>query len=64
LDATRLAPQAIGVVGNGQHNVSVNVGVELKAGYVIDLSEPNLPHKITAGEAIVIDEKPIDAKAD
>ena len=61
LDATRLALQALGVVGNGQHNVSVNVGVELKAGYVIDLSEPNLPHKIITGE--VVEAKPVEQVA-
>jgi hypothetical protein len=68
LDATRLALQALGVVGNGQNNVSVNVGVELRAGYVIDLRERDdrspLP-KIAEGEAgAVIDAKPVDAKAD
>ena len=58
LDATRLALQALGVVGNGQHAVSVNVGVEVRAGYVIDLSEPNLPHKIITGE--VVEAKPVE----
>lgn len=60
LDATRLALQAVGVVGSGQNNVSVNVGVELKAGYIIDLSEPNGQMRIVADPAKVIDEKPVE----
>ena len=60
LDATRLALQAAGVIGSGQ-NLSVNVGVELRAGYVIDLREradrgPLPPIKID-GAGTVIDGK-------
>jgi hypothetical protein len=44
-------------------SVSVNVGIELKAGYVIDLSERDEPAARIVGGA-VIDAKPVDAKAD
>jgi hypothetical protein len=40
LEAAKVSLQAAGIVGSGQ-NVNVNVGVELKAGYVIDLSGRN-----------------------
>ena len=40
------------------NNVSVSVGIELKAGYVIDLSEPGQPEqKIVGGVVEVIDAK-------
>lgn len=39
-------------------NVSVNIGIELKAGYVIDLSEPGQSAKIVSGT--LIDAKPAE----
>jgi hypothetical protein len=62
LDATRLSLQAAGIVGSGQ-NVSVNVGLELRAGYVIDLRERDAdgppPVKVVEGAAgVVVDSKP------
>jgi len=36
----------------------VNVNVEVRAGWVIDLSEPDRPMKIVGGAAKVIDAKP------
>jgi hypothetical protein len=39
----------------------VNVNIDLKAGYVIDLSEPGQPeHKIVGGQATMIDAKPAE----
>jgi hypothetical protein len=51
LEATKFS---LGVAGirPATDNVSVNIGIELKAGYVIDLSEPGRPEKIIGGQVI------------
>jgi len=52
LEATKFS---LGVAGikPAADNVSVNIGIELKAGYVIDLSEPGqLAEKIVGGQVI------------
>lgn len=60
--AFRASEHVLGVAGIAPANQpQINVNVELRAGYVIDLSEPGQPeHKIVGGQ--VIEEKPIDAK--
>jgi hypothetical protein len=45
-----------GIKPASDSNVNVSVGIELKAGYVIDLSEPGQPEaKIVGGAATVIE---------
>jgi hypothetical protein len=59
--ALEAAKFSLGVAGikPAADNVSVNIGLELKAGYVIDLSERGQPEmKIVGGVAKVIDAKP------
>ncbi|MFZ0151437.1 MAG: hypothetical protein WAM72_24450 [Xanthobacteraceae bacterium] len=59
LEATKFS---LGVAGiKPADDARVSVSIELKAGYVIDLSEPGQPQKIVGGA--VIEEKPIDANA-
>ena len=61
LEATKFS---LGVAGikPAPDNVSVNIELEIKAGYVIDLSERDEPAaKIVGGVAKMIDAKPIDA---
>ena len=59
LDATKYS---LGVAGiKPAPEASVNVNIELKAGYVIDLSERDEPAaKIVSGAAQVIDAKPVE----
>jgi hypothetical protein len=59
LDATKFA---LGVAGiKPADDARVNVNIEVKAGYVIDLSEPGAPApKIIGGVAEVIDAKPVE----
>ena len=61
LEATKFS---LGVAGiKPADDARVSVSIELRAGYVIDLSERDEPPvKIVGGQ--VIDEKPIDATAD
>lgn len=60
LEATKFS---LGVAGiRPAANSQVNVNIELKAGYVIDLSEEGRPAKIVGGQ--VIDAKATDAKGD
>ena len=48
-----------------QRTRAFHVSIELKAGYVIDLSEPGAPApKIVGGVAEVIDAKPVEPNAD
>jgi hypothetical protein len=66
LEAAKVSLQAAQIVGSGQ-NVSVNVGVELKAGWVINLAPENEAErqmierqaKIVGGVAKVIDAEPV-----
>jgi hypothetical protein len=53
---------SLGVAGiKPAADAQVNVNIELKAGYVIDLSEPGEPAaKLVGGEAKVIDAKPAE----
>jgi hypothetical protein len=63
LEATKFSLGVAGIKPAGDASVSVNI--ELKAGYVIDLSEPSQPEqKIVGGAAKVIDAKPAEPKAD
>jgi hypothetical protein len=58
-EATRFS---LGVAGiKPSEDARVNVNVELKAGYIIDISERDEPAaKIVGGEAKVIDAKPVE----
>jgi hypothetical protein len=65
----RAAEHVLGVSGIAPANQpQVSLSVELRAGYVIDLSEPGQPMKVVGGvvdtPAPVIDAEPIDAKAE
>jgi hypothetical protein len=60
LEATKFSLGVAGIKPAADANVSVSI--ELRAGYVIDLSEPGRPEQKIVGGA-VIEEKPIDAKA-
>jgi hypothetical protein len=55
--ASEFVLEASGIAPANQPQVSINI--EAKAGWVIDLSKPGQPAKIVAGEAKVIDEKPV-----
>ena len=56
----RASEHVLGVAGlkPAADNVSVNIGVEIRAGYVIDLSEDGREQKIIGGQ--VIDAKPVE----
>jgi len=56
MEPTKFSLQAAGI-GPGTA-APVNVNVEVRAGWVIDLSEPDRPMKIVGGAAKVIDAKP------
>jgi hypothetical protein len=61
LEATKFS---LGVAGiKPADDARVSVSIELKAGYVIDLSEPGDPPAAKLVSGTVIDAKPIDAKA-
>ena len=51
LEATKFSLATAGIRAVAD-NVSVNIGLEIKAGYVIDLSEPSRPEKIVGDEVI------------
>jgi hypothetical protein len=55
LEATKFSLGVAGIKPVADANVSVNVGIELKAGYVIDLSESGVTAKVVS---------PIDATAE
>jgi hypothetical protein len=58
-ESSRFVLGAAGIGVARDANVNVSVGIELKAGYVIDLSEPGQPTaKIVVGA--VIDAKPVE----
>ena len=53
-EASRHVLALAGLKPTPDNNVSVSVGIELKAGYVIDLSEPGqLEQKIVGGETVI-----------
>ena len=56
MEATKFTLQAAGI--GPATAAPVNVNVEVRAGWVIDLSEPDRPMKIVGGAAKVIDAKP------
>ena len=60
LEAAKVSLQAAGIVGGGQ-NVSVNVGVELRAGWVINLAPADeAERQMIERQAKVIDAKPAE----
>lgn len=60
-ESSRFVLGAAGIGVARDANVNVSVGIELKAGYVIDLSEPGqAAAKVVGGEAKVIDAKPVE----